>query len=51
MGSAPFKFGYQKDYWPMIPKSKLIDFSTTYSDIINLETICDKLIKNSYQKL
>ena len=46
MGSAPFKFGYQKDYWPMIPKSLLTDFQTKYSDIVIKDTLLEKNRKN-----
>ena len=51
MGSAPFRLGFQKDYWPTIPKSKLTDFNNKYGDIIEQETIWNKLNKNYMQKI
>ena len=51
MGSAPFKFGFQKDYWPAMPKAKLNDFNNKYGDIIDQETIWSRLNKNYMMKI
>lgn len=46
MGTACFKFGTEKDYWPTIPKGKLTDFSNSYKDIIEQETKWEVYNKN-----
>jgi hypothetical protein len=51
IGSPPFKFGFQKDYWPMMPGTKLADFNTKYGEILEQETIWERYNKTHLNRM